>query len=64
MQLQAQKLSIRTGVALAFDNNLNVPALLSHVTIARKIIGSLEGRFHFGVLTMFSNNDKVPIFTL
>lgn len=58
MQLQAQKLSVRTGVALAFDNNLNVPALLSHVTIAHKIVGPLEGRFHFGALTMFGVNSS------
>jgi hypothetical protein len=57
MQLQAQKLSVRTGVALAFDNNLNEPGLLTHVTIARQIVGRLEGRFHFGALTMFGVND-------
>jgi hypothetical protein len=57
MQLQAQKLSVRTGVALAFDNNLNVPGLLTHVTVARQIVGPLEGWFHFGALTMFGKND-------
>ena len=63
MQLQAQKLSVRTGAALAFDNNLNVPALLSHVTIARKIVGRLEGRFHFGALTMFGENSQNYAYT-